>query len=260
MRKIGLLVGMLIIMTLRVAAQRDYLFHQDKDFYFKRFNALNSAVLKGGIKKEMFVKQFDTLFYAMYTFEAMKNRITIPNDPIRWIFPLRGYNISAIGGNGDGYSDKGYHYLDGNKHTAHPAHDIFIIDKNQDCIDDHTKKPTDVLAIKEGWVVACSDNWDVNSNLRGGKFIWIYHPRDGASSAEGLKNGFFTYYAHNNNIFVKPGDEVKPGQKIAEVGRTGYNAYKKRSPTHLHFSAFRLVDGLPVPFNPYRQLKKAKTL
>jgi len=261
MRKIALLVGLLVtVITFKVAAQGDYLYHQDRDYYFKRFNMLNTAILKGGIKKEAFVMQFDTLFHAMYTFDSMKSNLTIPKDLFRWVFPLRGYNISAIGGNGDGYSDRGYHFLDGNKHTAHPAHDIFISDKNQDCVDDHTKKPVDVLAVREGWVVACSDVWDVNSNLRGGKYIWIYHPRDGSGRPEGLKNGFFTYYAHNNNIFVKPGDEVKAGQKIAEVGRTGYNAYKKRSPTHLHFSAFRLVDDIPVPFNPYQQLKKAKML
>ncbi|SEP22541.1 M23 family metallopeptidase [Mucilaginibacter sp. OK283] len=261
MRKIVLLVGLLVTMVIfRVAAQGDYLDHHDRDYYFKRFNALNSAILKGGVKKDAFVKQFDTLFHAMYTFDAMKSTIIIPLYHNQWVFPLKGYKVNAIGGNGDGYSDKGYHFLDGNKHTAHPAHDIFIRDKNQDCMDDYAKKPVDVLAVRGGWVVACSDTWDVNSNLRGGKYIWIYHPKDLSGRPEGLKGGYFTYYAHNSAIFVKPGQEVKPGQKIAEVGRTGYNAYKKRSPTHLHFSAFRLVDDIPVPFNPYQQLKKAKTL
>ena len=165
-----------------------------------------------------------------------------------WLFPLQGYNYKAIGGtNGNGYSDKGYHFLDGNKHLAHPAHDIFIKDKNQDGLDDHTNQAVNVLAINNGIVVACTNEWDNASSLRGGRYIWIYN----------RSLGIITYYAHNREIFVKPGDVVKQGQKIAEVGRTGYNAYKKRSPTHLHFSAYNMVDGLPVPFNPYKQLTKA---
>ena len=117
-----------------------------------------------------------------------------------------------------------------------------------------------------GVVIACSNEWWPTSNLRGGKYIWIYHYNtfsgnaQGFTKAENTSGPIITYYAHNNTIFVKPGDLVVPGQKMAEVGRTGYNAYKKRSPTHLHFSAFRLVEGVPVPFNPYSQLKAAKTL
>lgn len=216
---------------------------------FTKFNDFNNLVLKGGVKKPEAQKEFEILL--KYISMREKARTEIIFRKITWAFPLKGYNSSAIGGtHGNGYFDKGYHYLDGNKHGAHPAHDIFIDDKNQDCIDDRTGKPVDVLSVDDGWVIACCNEWESNSNMRGGKFIWIYHP----------KADVFTYYAHNNNIFVKPGSYVTQGQKIAEVGRTGYNAYKKRSPTHLHFSEFKLVDGIPVPYNPYEQLKKARTL
>lgn len=231
---------------------------------FQNFDKLNTKVLQGGVKKGEVQKAIKQLRHHITQWLLLRSQIDELNDT--WIFPLRGYNYHAIGGNGDGYSDKGYHYLDGNKHGAHPAHDIFINDKNQDCIDDHSRKPVDVLAIGHGIVIACSDTWETNSDLRGGKYIWIYHFVYGYHKlGSKLKDDFstagvITYYAHNNKIFVSPGQEVKPGQKIAEVGRSGYNAYKKRSPTHLHFSAFRLVDDIPVPFNPYQQLKKAKTL
>jgi peptidoglycan LD-endopeptidase LytH len=232
---------------------------------YQNFDKLNTKVLQGGVKKEEVQKAIKQLRHHINQWLLLRSQIDELNDT--WIFPLRGYNYHAIGGNGDGYSDKGYHYLDGNKHGAHPAHDIFINDKNQDCIDDHSHKPVDVLAVDHGIVIACSDTWETNSDLRGGKYIWIYHfvygsRKNGNSSMEDFfaRSGVITYYAHNSKIFVSPGQEVKPGQKIAEVGRTGYNAYKKRSPTHLHFSAFRLVDDIPVPFNPYQQLKKAKTL
>jgi len=215
---------------------------------YKHFDAINTAILQGKVKKDSAQKAIRALVQYINRWLLLRSQLDLAANA--WAFPLKGYNYHAIGGNGNGYFDKGYNYLDGNKHTAHPAHDIFINDKNQDCIDDQTHKAVDVLAIDHGIVIACSNEWEPASNLRGGKYIWIYH----------IYGGFLSYYAHNNTIFVKPGDVVKPGQKIAEVGRTGYNAYKKRSPTHLHFSAFRLVDDLPVPFNPYQQLKKAKTL
>ena len=236
MRKIALLASVLLL-CLNV-------FGQDDKAVCIQINDLNTAVLNGTINKQAAVKKLDELMTQLRGNKPVLNSYN-------WIFPIKGYKSNAIGGtNGNGYSDKGYHYLDGNKHAAHPAHDIFINDKNQDCIDDRTHKPVDVLSVDDGIVIACSNEWETSSNLRGGKYIWIYHQQ----------RDVFTYYAHNNAIFIKPGDLVVPGQKIAEVGRTGYNAYKKRSPTHLHFSAFRLVDGVPVPFNPYAQLKKAKTL
>lgn len=235
MRKLVLLIGLMLFM-LNISAQ-------DYKTLCHKINDLNTAVLKGSIKRADAAKQFKTLINQL---KQSRHVLKVSDE---WVFPLRGYNYHAIGGGGSGYSDKGYNYLDGNKHTAHPAHDIFINDKNQDCIDDHTHKPVDVLAVDYGIVIACSNTWETNSNLRGGKYIWIYDD-----------HGNIIYYAHNQVIFVNPGDEVKAGQKIAEVGRSGYNAFKKRSPTHLHFSAFKLVDDLPVPYNPYSQLKKAKPL
>lgn len=209
-----------------------------------RINKLNNEILNGSIKKAQAAASFKALMVELQSYTSKSQNST-------WVFPLQGYNYHAIGGtNGNGYSDKGYHYLDGNKHAAHPAHDIFIIDKNQDCLDDRTHLPVPVLAVSDGIVIACSNEWNAGSSLRGGKFIWLYHPAQ----------NIFTYYAHNREILVAPGDMVKQGQKIAEVGRTGFNAYKKRSPTHLHFSAFYIINGLPVPYNPYYQLTKAKEL
>jgi murein DD-endopeptidase MepM/ murein hydrolase activator NlpD len=225
---------------------------------FEKFNDFNTRVLTSKVSKTEAVAQFDTLVKAITHYDMLRNEVI----PVRssWVFPLQGYNYSAIGGsNGNGYSDKGYRYLDGNKHLAHPAHDIFIRDKNQDCIDDKTGKPVNVLAVDDGFVIACTNDWDPAGNLRGGKYIWIYHPYGLPGDKSPYRFGSITYYAHNRAIFVKPGDWVKEGQKIAEVGRTGFSAYKKRSPTHLHFSAFHIINGLPVPFNPYSELKKAVT-
>lgn len=212
--------------------------------YCIRLDSLNRAVTNNTIDRKTAVKKLSYLIAQIDKNAGFKS-------PVAWTFPLKGYKPNAIGGvKGNGYFDKGYNFLDGNKHTAHPAHDIFITDRNQDTNDDKTLKPVDVLAVTDGIVLSCTPQWEPGSELRGGKCIWVYHPDLNTIS----------YYAHNRQLFVKPGDVVKSGQKIAEVGRTGLNAYKKRSPTHLHFSAFRLVNGLPVPFNPYANLIKASTL
>lgn len=215
---------------------------QDIKSICTQINELNNDVRDNQIDKSLAKNQFRSLL------TSLNKLISLNTEDKTWIFPLQGYKSNAIGGTkGNGYTDKGYNYFDGNKHAAHPAHDIFINDRNQDLLDDTSHKPVNVLAIADGIVLACCDSWETNSALRGGKYIWIYHPQ----------LNILSYYAHNNIIFVAPGSEVKQGERIAEVGRSGYNAYKRRSPTHLHFSAFLLKDNLPVPFNCYHQLVNA---
>lgn len=228
----------IVLLLLTVSA-----YAQDNRSICVKLNQLNSQILEGKIKKQDAVAPFKTLI------AQLKKNADLPKTD-NWTFPLQGYKASAVGGvKGNGYSDKGYNFFDGNKHLAHPAHDIFVRDKNQDGIDDKTLQPINVLAVADGIVLACSNEWDVNSSLRGGRYIWLYHPQ----------LNIISYYAHNREILVTPGDKVKQGQKIAEVGRTGFNAFKKRSPTHLHFGAYKLDTGLPVPFNCYPQLAKAQT-
>jgi murein DD-endopeptidase MepM/ murein hydrolase activator NlpD len=208
-----------------------------------RFDDLNTQVRDLQIKKTEAKLQFQNLI------TEIKSVSIAINDNSDWIFPIQGYNSKAIGGyKGNGYSDKAYSYFDGNKHAAHPAHDIFISDRNQDCIDDKTHLPVNILALADGVVIACCNEWAEDSDLRGGRYIWIYHPRQ----------NILTYYAHNREIFVTPGQIVNKGDKIAHMGRTGFNAFKKRSPTHLHFSTYRLVNNLPVAYNCYTQLVKTK--
>lgn len=167
-----------------------------------------------------------------------------------WVFPIKGYSYSAIGGtNGNGYIASGYNFFDGNKHGGHPAHDIFIQDNNQDCKDDKTNKYVNVLSFSGGIVVATENFWDTSSQLRGGKYIWIFDP---------YSNSLF-YYAHNNKVLVASGQIITPGQIIATVGRSGLNAFKKRSPTHLHFTQLKFDKNLyPKPFDTYKELLNAK--
>ncbi|GMR04085.1 MAG: peptidoglycan DD-metalloendopeptidase family protein [Gammaproteobacteria bacterium] len=74
------------------------------------------------------------------------------------------------------------------------------------------------------------------SGLRGyGKLIIIKHNAD-----------FLSAYAHSNRIYVKEGNMVKRGQKIAEMGSSGTDRVK------LHFEIRR--RGIPV--NPLKYLPR----
>lgn len=212
------------------------------------FNSLNNKIRDGLILKQEALKQIQIFLPKLK--EYFYKHGGQNSEKSNWIFPVQGYSSKAIGGtNGSGFVSSGYNYFDGNKHGGHPAHDIFILDKNQDCIDDITKKPVNVLSMTSGIVIATETDWDTTSNLRGGKYIWIYDPHS---------NSFF-YYGHNNNVFVQPCAIVNSGDTIATVGRTGLNAFKKRSPSHLHFMQLHLDSNFyPKPIDCYNALITSK--
>jgi peptidoglycan LD-endopeptidase LytH len=210
------------------------------------FNSLNTRIRDGRISRNdaqhqlrLLLPQLAALFYQKGGAHADKSS---------WRFPVQGYGARAIGGaNGSGYLAAGYEYFDGDAHKGHPAHDIFIKDRNQDGIDDVTKQPVNVLSMTPGIVVAMATTWDTASTLRGGRYVWIYDPNSGS----------FFYYAHNSDVLVHLLDLVKPGDTIAHVGRTGFNAFKKRSPTHLHLMQLMMDStGVPRPVNLYGELKR----
>lgn len=213
------------------------------------FNELNTQIRDGLIKKSDAIIKINELIPLIRKYFLYNGGVEYPVS--EWVFPVRGYGYGAIGGvNGSGYNPRGYDYFDGNRHGGHPSHDIFIKDKNQDCIDDRTGNPVDVLSMSSGVVVALDKEWETDSDLRGGKYIWIY---------DTFSDALF-YYAHNNMVNVNVGDIVKPGDKIAEVGRTGLNAYKKRSPTHLHITYLIINNGNVKPENIYDTIINSKII
>ena len=197
-----------------------------------KFNELNTAIRDGLIDKTEAAARFKAVLKELAEF-AGRNDLAAELSG-RCVFPLEGYPSSAMGGDkGSGYVEGGYDYFDGNAHTGHPAHDLFIRDRNRDGLDDATGKAVHVLAMDGGIVVAVETKWEKGSSLRGGRYIWIYNPAD----------HFLTYYAHNEAVFVRLGDAVKPGDRIATVGRTGLNAYRRGSVTHLHLMHLDVKDG-----------------
>lgn len=169
-----------------------------------------------------------------------------------YIFPVRGYYPkSSIGGRGKGYHSAGFDFFDSRVRKSHPAHDLFIKDRNNDCIDDVMCEQVDVLAFTGGLVLGIRQDWTPQSQWRGGNYIWVYNPCLNA----------LLYYAHNNSVNVQPGQWIKAGDVLGKMGRTGFNAWQPRSPTHLHFMYLKITDeGLPEPYNPLSLLMDSKVV
>jgi murein DD-endopeptidase MepM/ murein hydrolase activator NlpD len=77
------------------------------------------------------------------------------------------------------------------------------------------------------------------------------HPAYGNMVEVDHGNNLITRYAHASRVFVKQGDVVKRGQKIAAVGTTG-----RSTGPHLHFEV--LVQGIPQ--DPHKFLTAGRTL
>jgi hypothetical protein len=207
------------------------------------FNELNSLIrdslISSSVSRKILVERLAEIRAEYYLRDGRDYR------PTDWVFPVAGYSAAAINqGKGHGFISRGYNYFSGNRHGGHPAYDIFIRDRNQDCRDDLNGKPVPVLSMTGGIVVAREKEWQTGSGLRGGKYLWVYDPA----------NELLVYYAHNETLTVEPGTIVRPGDQLATVGRSGLNAAKRRSPTHLHFSVLRIVRGEPIPMPVYREL------
>jgi murein DD-endopeptidase MepM/ murein hydrolase activator NlpD len=78
-----------------------------------------------------------------------------------------------------------------------------------------------------------------------------FHPQYGNVIEVDHGNDLITRYAHSSRVFVKKGDLIKRGQKIAEVGSTG-----RSTGSHLHFEV--LVQG--VPQDPQKFLNAGSSL
>jgi len=163
-------------------------------------------------------------------------------------FPVKGYGPDSIGGErGSGFRPAGYNFYDGNRHGGHPAHDLFIRDNSGDGLDDVTGGPVEVVSMSDGVVIGVNPSWEHPSAIRGGIYLWVYDPAD----------GLYYYYAHLALVFVAPGDRLKAGDTIALLGRTGKNAWPRRSPTHLHFMCLAFDKGRMTPRDSYRHLLEA---
>lgn len=126
-----------------------------------------------------------------------------------------------------GYCEITQYYGGENNHLG-----IDIVGKNYtiDTVLAHTSGT--VVLIQTGQV----NNQGSTGNASYGNFVKINHG-----------NGYYTLYAHLNNVSVKVGEKVKIGQELGEMGNTG-NSYG----SHTHFEVFKNN----VRVNPLEYLDK----
>ena len=215
------------------------------------WNAFADSVRDQTIRKDEAKKQFPAIFSAL----KEVSRSSPVKSTASWVFPLQGYGIRDIGAGGFkpgiryGSSPiKGYDFYDGNRHGGHPAYDIFIRDQNRDSLDDRNKKPVLVLAPVDLLILSAVSDWEPGSALRGGRYVWALDP---------IHDQIF-YFAHLNEIRVRPGIFINAGSVIGTVGRTGANALPVRSPTHVHLMVLAVKGSDLVPFDYLPQLKLAR--
>jgi len=183
---------------------------------------------------------------ALHTQLAGALKGTIPAPPL--VFPLRGFNATFVGGkNGNGYVASRYDFYDNGRHSGHPALDIFIDDDNEDTLSDRTGKKVEVIAATAGMVTAVNTEWDKSSEIRGGRYVWVFSPA--------LDR--YSYYAHLDSVAVRPGEVVAAGATLGVLGRTGKNAARRRSPTHLHLMCLVFDGKRLTPKNLYKELTRA---
>ncbi|OOB92549.1 peptidoglycan DD-metalloendopeptidase family protein (plasmid) [Leptospira interrogans serovar Hardjo-prajitno] len=101
---------------------------------------------------------------------------------------------------------------------------------------------TPIVAVADGKVSLLHDKPDnflrnsdpnkVNKNDKGGATISIEH-----TNANGEK--VYTYYAHNSEILVKPGQIVKKGDPISLSGQSGNTP----GGPHMHFTIYKPTNG-----------------
>jgi peptidoglycan LD-endopeptidase LytH len=215
---------------------------------FREWEDFEKAVRDAKITKTEAKQKFPLIYQSLKTYG--KNYFF--ESAGKWTFPISGYSKNDVGKGGfrpeiyyGGSNKKGYDFYDGNKHGGHPAYDIFIHDKNQDCIDDKTQKPANIVAPVNLIILSVNKNWAQGSALRGGNYIWAFNPE--------LELLF--YFSHLGEIKVATGEYYKKGSALATVGRSGKNAAPSRSPTHLHFMILKVANDYKlIPFDYYEKL------
>jgi len=214
-----------------------------------KWDNFEKAVRNQTISKDSAKKVFPSLHAELKNYAEKYKFDTLITS---WAFPVDGYGMDALGKGGfkpdiyyGGSTIKGYDFYDGNKHGGHPAYDIFILDKNQDCVDDNSGKPVNIVAPVDLMILSIFKDWIKGSGIRGGNYVWTLDP---------VENQIF-YFAHMDSIFVEGGDFCNKGTPIGTMGRSGKNAWVKRCPTHLHMMILKIEGNELTPLDYLQMLE-----
>ena len=110
---------------------------------------------------------------------------------------------------------------------------------------------TGVSALHTGLDFPSEQGTPIMSAAGGVVVVQEFHPQYGNMIEVDHGNNLITRYAHAYKVFVKKGDLIRRGQKIAEVGNSG-----RSTGSHLHFEV--LVQGIPQ--DPQKFLNAGKSV
>ena len=166
----------------------------------------------------------------------------------RWIFPVsRMRPVDSMGGpDGKGFLKNRRVKCYATARAGHPAHDLFIRDRRQSGRD-RQGRAFEALAVEAGYVMSVKRGWTKEGGA-GGNYLLLYLPA----------RNWVAYYAHMESISVEVGQRVEAGESLGTIGRSGTNATKSRSPTHLHFAIWNPQNNW-MPLDPYSLLRNAQT-
>ena len=239
-------IGILILLSV------SFLCFTFSPFYFleysSRFEKLLLQIQREEIIPQAASEEFSALFRQLHRLAPPLDSTERAN--YEWAFPLLNKNYLAIGGGGRGFRPMGFNLFNHRVRGSHPAHDVFIYDRNHDDKEDFSGEYIPVISVGDGLVIATEKNWIDSLGTYGGNYVWMYD----------FQTGGVWYYAHLREVSVEKGQVVKKGMQLGFVGRTGKNAAASRSDTHLHLMYLDVNEqGEPLPIDTYTWFKHAKT-
>lgn len=207
---------------------------------FQRWHQTDILIRDRKIEKDAAI---DSIKYfvtqAVNEYKAINSLNTLKDD---WVFPLIDWTQVSYRTGGQDYKDKRFDYFQGGEYKDHPAHDIFILDKDSNGVEDSLGKKVTAVSMVNGVVISLLKGWKAGDFLRSGNYVKIFDPESQA----------IFYYSHLDSVFVNVGDFVKAGGPVAYIGRTGRKAF--RGKTHLHIAYYKIVAGYPKPVDIIEEL------
>lgn len=184
--------------------------------------------------------------YVPLAIQEFKTRDIPTTKRADWVFPMSGWTVCSYREKGKDYRDEGFDYFQGGEFKGHPAHDIFILDKDSNGVEDSAGTKIYATAMVTGIVISTYTTWFKGDYLRSGNYVKLFDPESKA----------IFYYSHLDSVFVNPGQLVTAGEPIAYVGRTGRKAIKGK--THVHIAYYKIEEGEPVPYDIIEDLYAAE--
>lgn len=209
-----------------------------------RWNNVDTLIRDRKIPKDDAIDSLSNL--VTLTIEYCKNQQLSFTPRNEWVYPMAMFTKISYRDNGKDFRTDYFDYFEGAEFYGHPAHDVFILDKDSNSIEDSTGKYVYAVAMASGVIITAYDRWRIGDKMRAGNYVNLFDPQG---------EGVF-YYSHLDSVFVKSGDIVRAGEVIGYVGRTGRKAVFGK--THIHISYYKITNGYPEPIDIIKDLYRAE--